>query len=156
MKALIVYDSLYGNTEKIAKAIGSAISPEARVLHAGKADFSALEGTDILVVGSPTHAGRPTAPIKNFLEKIPANALKNKCIASFDTRSSTEGQGAFIKGLVKFFGYAAPRIAKALQEKGASVIAEPQGFAVKGKEGPLEKGELERAAKWAAGICRNT
>lgn len=109
MKALIVYDSVYGNTEKIAKAIGNAIPCETKILRAGETDFSALEKFDILVVGSPTHAGRPTNAIKSFLEKIPPNALKNTSAASFDTRTSIEAQGAFIRALVNFFGYASGR-----------------------------------------------
>ncbi len=155
MRALVVYDSVYGNTEKIAKAIGNAIPCETKVLHAGEADFSTLGKFGILIVGSPTHAGRPTKAIKSFLGKIPTNALKDTDAASFDTRASKEGQGAFIRTIINFFGYAAPRIAKALQEKGANSIVAPEGFMVKGKEGPLEEGELEHAASWAKAIAKS-
>lgn len=154
MKALIVYDSAYGNTGKIAKAIGSAIPCETKIVRAGETGISALGKFDILIVGSPTHAGRPTNATKDFLEKIPPNALKNTKAASFDTRASIKGQGAFIRALINFFGYAAPHIAKGLQKKGANLIASPEGFVVKGKEGPLENGELERAAGWAGKLCR--
>ena len=154
MKALIVYDSVYGNTQKIAKAIGNAISCETKVLRAGEAEFSALGKFDILIAGSPTHAGRPTRAMKEFLEKIPANALENTSAASFDTRASMQGQGAFVRGIINFFGYASPNIAKTLQKKGANLIAAPEGFTVKGKEGPLENGELERAAEWAGKLCK--
>jgi flavodoxin len=50
MKALIVYDSLYGNTEKIAKAIGGAITGEVRVVRPGEANPTELESIDILEV----------------------------------------------------------------------------------------------------------
>lgn len=51
MKALVVYDSVYGNTEKIAKAIGSALAADARVLRAGEVGLSDIESIDLLVVG---------------------------------------------------------------------------------------------------------
>ena len=51
--------------------------------------------------------------------------------------------------LVNFFGYAAKPIANRLQKKAGALIAAPEGFIVKGKEGPLKEGELERAAQWA-------
>ena len=56
MKILIVYDSAYGNTEKIVRAIAGAIPPsnEIKVLRAGEANPSALERLDLLIVGSPT------------------------------------------------------------------------------------------------------
>ncbi|MCD6390425.1 MAG: flavodoxin domain-containing protein [Dehalococcoidia bacterium] len=71
MRALIVYDSVYGNTEKIARAIAEAIIPsnEVRVLEAGEASPSELESTDLFIVDSPTHAGRPTPPVQDFLSK---------------------------------------------------------------------------------------
>lgn len=154
MKALVVFDSVYGNTEKIAKAIENALFCEAKIARASEASPSSIGDFDIVIVGSPTHGGRPTEAIKNFLEKIPENALKNSGAASFDTRISPKGQNAFVRGLVNFFGYAAPHIAKALEKKGAKEIAAPEGFRVKGKEGPLEEGELKRAAEWAGRLCK--
>jgi len=67
MKALVVYDSLHGNTEKIAKAIGDAISGEAEVLRVGAVNSSELKPCDLLIVGSPTHGGRPTSAIQDFI-----------------------------------------------------------------------------------------
>ena len=58
MKALIVYDSVYGNTEKIAKAIGGAITGEVRVLRVDESNSAELESIDLLIVGSPTQGGR--------------------------------------------------------------------------------------------------
>ncbi len=88
MKALIIYDSVYGNTEKIARAIAGAITPfgEVKVLRAGEASPSDLGSIDLLIVGSPTQGGKPTPAIQEFLNKIPANALRNINVASFDTR----------------------------------------------------------------------
>jgi len=149
MKALIVYDSIYGNTEKIARAVAEAITPsaEVKVLQAGEANPSELESTDLLIVGSPTHAGRPTPPIQDFLNKVPKLSSQGINIAAFDTRSQTK--------LVMVFGYAAGRIARNLKGKGGNLIASPEGFLVTSTKGPLKEGELERAAGWAKGMLEN-
>ncbi len=144
MKALIVYDSVYGNTEKIARAIGAAIAGEVKVVRVTEANPGELESLDLLIVGAPTQAGRPTKAMQDFLGKIPANALKNVSVTSFDTRVKAK--------IAKLFGYAAGRIADSLKSKGGNIAAPPQGFLVKGTGGPLAEGELERAAEWAKGI----
>jgi flavodoxin I len=147
MKALIVYDSVYGNTEKIARAIAEAITPsgEVKVLGAGEANPSELASIDLLIVGSPTHAGRPTPAIQDFLNKVPE--LQGINVAAFDTRIPTK--------LVKVFGYAAGRIAGNLKKKSGTLIASPVGFFVTGSKGPLKEGELERAAGWAKGFLES-
>lgn len=146
MKALVVYDSVYGNTEKIAGAIAGALPGEVKLLKAGDAGPSELEGIDLLIVGSPTQGGKPTPTVLEFLDKVPADALKNVGAASFDTRIKI----AIIGNL---FGYAAGRIARSLEEKGVRLAAPPEGFIVKGNEGPLKEGELERATGWAKGLA---
>ena len=147
MKALIVYDSAYGNTEKIARAIGGAITGEVKVLRPGEVNPSDLQSVDLLIVGSPTQGGRPTPAIQDFLNKIPEPAIKGVNVAAFDTRFSTK--------LVGIFGYAAGKIANSLKRKGGTLILSPEPFFVKGKEGPLKEGELERAADWAKGIVES-
>jgi flavodoxin I len=147
MKALIVYDSVYGNTEKIARAIAEAITPsgEVKVLRAGEANPSELESIDLLIVGSPTHGGRPTPAIQDFLNRVPS--LRGINVAAFDTRSATK--------FARVFGYAAGRIASNLKGKGGTLMASPEGFFVTGTRGPLKEGELERAAGWAKGILES-
>lgn len=148
MKALIVYDSVYGNTEKIARAVAGAIAKpgEVKVLRVGEADPSALGKVDLLMVGSPTRAWRPTPAIQEFLRRMPENSLKNINVAAFDTRAT-----GFV---AKLFGNAASRIADGLKAKGGTPVVQPEGFIVKGKEGPLEDGETERAAGWAKAILQ--
>jgi flavodoxin I len=148
MKALIVYDSVYGNTEKIARAIAEAITPsgEVKVLVAGEANPSELESTDLLIVGSPTHGGRPTPAVQDFLNKVP-KLSQGISVAAFDTRSQAK--------LARVFGNAAGRIAGHLKKKGGNLIASPEGFFVTGTKGPLKEGELERAAAWAKGMLES-
>ena len=144
MKALVIYDSLYGNTELIARAIGGGIGEDVKVVRAAEEKIAELDSYDLIIVGSPTQGGKYTIPMKSFLDTIPADALKNKKVAAFDTR----GKGIFYK----IFGWAANKIADTLKDKGANLVAPGEGFFVKGGKGPLADGELERAAAWAKTI----
>ena len=144
MKVLVVYDSLYGNTEKIAKSIGSAITGEVKVLPVAEANPTEIKSVDLFIVGSPTQGGSASKPMQAFLDRIPDNALKGMKVAVFDTRMTTK--------FVKLFGYAAGRIGNSLKGKGGVPVASPEGFFVTGSKGPLKRGELERAAAWAKGI----
>lgn len=144
MKVLIVYDSVCGNTEKIARAIVGVFSGEVKVYRSGEVSFADLKSIDLLIVGSPTQGGRPTQAIRDFLDKIPESSLKGIKVAAFDTRLSTKWVGVF--------GYAAGRIAQGLEKEGGSLAVKPEAFFVQGREGPLKEGEIERASKWAAGL----
>jgi flavodoxin len=154
VKALVIFDSTYGNTEKIARAIAGAIaaSVEVKAIRVGEASLSDLESVDLLVVGSPTQGGRPTPAMQRFLSSIPPDALRNVSVSSFDTRVSVKGRGFGVRLLVGAFGYAAGRIAESLRGKGGRLAAPPEGFVVEGNEGPLKEGEVERAAAWARGL----
>ncbi|MEN8614342.1 flavodoxin family protein [Dehalogenimonas sp. THU2] len=139
MNVLVVYDSCYGNTEAVARAIGESIS--ARVLRASEASRDDVRTCDLLIVGSPTQGGRPTKPLQAFIDEIPDSALGGITVATFDTRFSTKW--------VKMFGYAAERIAASLQDKGAKLKSPPACFFVNSEKGPLKDGELKRAGEWA-------
>jgi flavodoxin len=147
MKALIVYDTVHGNTEQIARAVAEALAPigEVNLRRVGDAGAAELGAVDLLVVGSPTHGGRPTPPVQSLLDKIPANGLADVRVAAFDTRVR--------HFMAKLFGYAGGRIAKSLKAKGGQLVGEPAGFFVKKTEGPLEPGEAERAAAWAREVA---
>jgi len=66
-------------------------------------------------------------------------------VAGFDTRLTAKW--------VRIFGYAGPKIEAALKEKGGIPAGSPGGFFVKGKEGPLTEGEVQRAAEWAKTVA---
>ena len=144
MNALVVYDSIYGNTKAIAEAIGGAIPGGTRVQSVSQVSDSELQSLDLLIVGAPTHGGRPTEAMQGFLDRIPAGAVHGTRVAVFDTRLTTK--------LVRIFGYAAPKIADSLRAKGAIAVGSPEGFFVKGRKGPLTEGETECAARWAGEI----
>ena len=102
MHILIIYDSVFGNTERIARSIGHAMTAHATIAHAigsekdmeilrpDEVKLEHLVGMRLLVVGSPTRAFQPTAAVKKFLRKIPPNGLQDVKVAAFDTRSSAE------------------------------------------------------------------
>ena len=155
IKALIVYDSAYGNTEKIAISIGIAISGDVKMLRADEALSSNLKELDFLIVGSPTQGFRATKPIQAFINSIPQHGLKGIDVAAFDTRIPASDRGTGLRLIMKMGGYAAPRIANARKKKGGKLAASPEGFFVKDKEGPLKEGELERAAGWAKEVLNS-
>jgi len=137
MNALVVYDSVHGNTARVAQVIGETLG--ARAQRVVDVDPEGLRGLDLLIVGSPTHGGFPTegihALVKGLLD------LEGVRVAAFDTRTRRS-----------IFGYAAPKIARNLEQRGAMLLAQPEGFIVRGMKGPLLEGELERAADWAQAL----
>lgn len=152
MKALVVYDSVFGNTEKIARAIaeGLNIHENDGLLQVMNVTPAHLEGIDLIVVGSPTRGFRPTKAITQFTNQLPQKRLLNMRVAAFDTRIRiTDVNSAILTFMVNIFGYAAQPIADGLKKKGGKLIALPEGFFVEDKEGPLFLGELERAEEWA-------
>ena len=151
MKALVVYDSVFGNTEKVAQAIKDALGSgdEVSLVKAGEAALEQLSGLEVLVVGSPTRGFRPTKTVTDFVKNIPIDGLSGVKVAGFDTRISLDDiKSRFFRSLVKFFGFAAEPIARGLEKKGGTPASEPAGFIVLDSEGPLKDGELERAADW--------
>jgi flavodoxin len=139
MKSLVVFDSLYGNTHKVAETVAEALKGKA--ISADSIDVSDLSGIDTLVVGSPVHGGRPSPQMQAWLKSIPEGSLKGVKVAAFDTRMDI--------WITKLLGYAAPKIEQRLLECGGTRVADNVGFIVTQKEGPLKPGELDRATAWA-------
>ncbi|HOT90130.1 MAG TPA: flavodoxin family protein [Anaerolineae bacterium] len=151
MKALIVYDSVFGNTEKVAQAMGEALGCEARRVTGVTPEQVA--GLDALIVGSPTRAFSPTPAIKKWLQSLPTQSLDGVKVAAFDTRMDVKAVNSrVLTTFVKVFGYAAEPMAARLVKKGGRQAIAPEGFIVTGEQGPLKDGELERAAAWVRQI----
>jgi flavodoxin len=157
VKALIIYDSVFGNTEKIARAIGGALgsADEIALMRAGEVRSNPFAGLDLLIVGSPTRGFQPTEATKNLLGSLPS--ITGVRTAAFDTRMAFTGiqkfaMNVFAKPFGYSEGYASTPIAQSLNEKGGISVVPPEGFFVKASEGPLKEGELERAAEWARQI----
>ena len=156
MKALVVYESFFGNTERIAHAIAAGLGSgeDVAVRQVGEVKAEQLTGLTLLVVGSPTRAFRPTPATRAFLRTLPRGSLKGVKVAAFDTRMDTgDIKSSALRFMVNLFGYAARPIADTLSKKGAKLLAPPEGFLVAGTEGPLKEGELDRATAWAGHIA---
>lgn len=146
MKALVVYDSKWGNTEMIAKAVAAGIGKSIRAVRVEAADPTEARKMELLILGSPVLGGRPTKPMQEFMKTIVQTLDTPLRIATFDTRMKMK--------FAQRFGFAAVRMADQLREQGNILISEPMGFIVTGKKGPLAEGELERATQWARGLSK--
>jgi len=141
MRALVVYDTNYGNTRVIAEVIATELGHGTTTLSVADLTEASLDGVDVLVVGSPINGWRPTEKMQAFLRTLTPGALAGVRAAAFDTR-------------IKLFihGDAAAKISAALHAAGATIVAKPQGFVVEGTEGPLAPGQTGKAGAWAAFI----
>lgn len=139
MTILIIFDSNYGNTQKIAEAIAKGCGDNTQAINVKDFSENLLSGIKLLVVGSPINGWRPTGKISNLITNLSDNALQNVNITSFDTRMD-----------VFLHGDAKDHITKLLTSKGGLLSHESEAFIVQGREGPLKSGELERAEKWGS------
>lgn len=153
MRAFVIYDSWYGNTEAIARAIAGSLREQCAV-HLQKAGVTqpADIADDLLIVGGPTQKHRMSPAMSDFLDRLPRRSLRAVRAASFDTRYRLSRWLA---------GSAAFEISRSLKHAGAVMIDEPQSFFIAMDRPPegtkrrheqeqLEPGEIERARKWAA------
>jgi len=169
MRVVVVYESLWGSTAAIARAIAEGFGPDARAMSTSEASVEAITGVDLIIAGAPVHSlnlpseqtrewarvghmGPGGAPadlshpmMRTWLARLPKGAAH---AAAFDTRvKSWYGWGA------------ASRILAALQQAGYTPLARPRGFYVTGHpvlprtNGVLRDGETERARKWGADLA---
>ncbi len=147
MQTVVVYDSKFGNTEKVAQAIGRGLGAfgDVRVTSTGEATLT--ERPDLLLLGGPTQNRGASPGLRAFVEALPA-ALRGVPTALFDTR---------YRGGTWLMGSAAAKAAKAIRDAGSELVVEPESFDLV-RQGPrerqtLEPGELERAERWAAAVA---
>jgi flavodoxin len=142
MKTLVVYDSKFGNTAKLAQAMANALQEygEARAVQVGQTNPAEFAKVDLVILGCPIQAWKPSPGMREFMEQVTPESLRTTKIACFDTRMH----------LPRWFtGSGAEALIKQLRKLGAEPIAESTGFFVKEREGPLEVGEMERGIEWA-------
>jgi len=151
MRALVVYDTSYGNPAAIAEAIRAGLGDEAIAREVETLDVSSHAKFDLYVVGSPTQTGRATPSVRSWISQIPSDVARGARFAAFDTRLPTNGVAGLI---LRMIGHAAPRISHALRSRGASEIAPSQGYTVLGKAGPLADQEQKRALAWGQTLAK--
>lgn len=156
MKAVVVYESLWGNTAEIARAIAEGIGAGTTAVTTDAAPVDELAHADLIVAGAPVlgfslptdamrdsvakgEADAPTPPdlahpsLRSWLDSLPAGSGR---AAAFETRIWWSPRGA------------TGDIEKRLEHAGYRMAAKAQKFVVKDKYGPLREGEIERARKW--------
>lgn len=163
MKALVVYESMFGNTEQIARAVAEGLQSrmDVELLGAEQNPGPPHDRVDLVVVGGPTHAfsmtrentradavrqgaaeGKETYGIREWIEHL-GNGPHADRVATFDTRVARTG------GRVRHVpGSAAKAAAKVLRKHGYEALAKPESFWVEDTPGPLFPGEVERARAW--------
>lgn len=163
MRALVVYESMFGNTREVAAAIAEGLAARGagvELVDAESAPGDLADRFDLLVVGAPTHAfGLPKQQTRaDAARRVAAGELvsrgegvrewvdrvrvaKGQPTATFDTKVDRP----------RLPGSAARAAARRLRDRGASIIG-TQTFHVTGMEGPLVEGELVGARAWAGGL----
>jgi hypothetical protein len=161
MHALVIFESIWGNSEQVARAIAADIGEGTEVIDALRAPATLGEDVDLLVVGGPTHAfsmsteatrkaaadqGATQIPARGIREWIDALSSPTRAVpvATFDTRVVSP----------RLPGAAAKKAMKRLLGRGFRPIAKPETFGVHGYSGPVADGELDRARQWGSGLVR--
>jgi hypothetical protein len=162
MQAIVVYESLWGNTAAIARAIAGGIGPETRALSTAEASGTAIADADLIVAGAPVLAfALPSDKMRASLGADPGKAPTPPDLSHPSMRSwldaLPEGHGrsaAFETRIWWSPGGATAAIVHALERAGYRPVAKPRRFIVKGAYGPLRNGELERARLWGAALAQ--
>ena len=170
VQAIVVYESIYGNTRAVAEAIAAGLGDHATVVvrRVAEADDEVLRGARLLVVGGPTHMHGLATSLSRRMAVKGAQEDGHTGVEPFASEepglrgwlSAVEGAGlsaaAFdtrIDRSAALTGSAARGISKRLHRRGFTLIAEPESFLVEDSEGPLEEGELARARAWGASLA---
>jgi hypothetical protein len=164
MRAVIIYESMFGNTHRIARAIASGLEPgnEVAVVPVAGAARELMDGADLIVAGGPTHvhgmskastrkaaveqadksAGQltldPNADGPGLRDWLGSPGEMSGLAAAFDTR---------LAGPAVLTGRASKGIAKLLERRGLTLLAEPESFLVS-RDNALQPGEEDRARGW--------
>lgn len=156
MNILIVYDSIFGHTATLAKAIGDVLVADHHrvtvhhVQEIGRTPITA--GHDLLIVGSPTRGHLPTPAMREFAASL-GRPPAGTSAAAFDTRLDLSRLKPPLRWAVDIGGYAASRLSRQLRERGYIMKGEEGAFVVTGLKGPLRDGELDRARAWAQRVA---
>jgi len=162
MKAVVVYESHWGNTAAIARAIAEGLGPEARAISTAEATGAVIANADLIVAGAPLLGFR--LPSDDMLKSIGANASKDPVAPDLSHPSMRSWLDALPKGSGRSAAFetriwwspggATAAIARGLESAGYRSVAKARRFIVKGKYGPLRDGELERARLWGAELAQ--
>jgi len=161
VKALVVYESHWGNTAGVAAAIAAGIGEGARAVSTSDATPEAVSECDLLVVGAPLLGF--SLPTPEMVASLARPALGMPEPADVSHPSVREWLGTVPPGplAVSAFetriwwspGSAMGTIAKTLEAGGHRLLSPPVAFRVSGRYGPVKDGELERAKAWGTRLA---
>jgi menaquinone-dependent protoporphyrinogen IX oxidase len=144
MKGIVIFDTSYGNTKKIAETIAETLKESGIAIDISYVkDVKKLNAKDydFLVLGSPTKFGTMSFTVKSFLGKVKSKEWMNRPFAAFDTENP--------ENIARNEGSAAEKIAEKLKEKQMNQLLPVLKAVVLGWKGPLQEGEIERAKEYA-------
>lgn len=167
MRAIVIYESMYGNTRQIAESIAEGLSAAAdtAVVPVSKLAPDTVAGADLIVVGGPTHmlglSGPGSRRMAVSAARKPGSGLSVEDGAEGpglrEWLTSTRGRGAAVafdtRLHARLGGRASVRIGRRLRRSGYDLVARPESFYVS-KANTLEPGELERARSWGGNLLR--
>ena len=131
-KALVIYDTKFGNTEKVANALVQGLAAqgiEAESVNVDRVAIDRLSEYDALLIGGPTHRQKMSEPMAMFLDHLDKALVRGKAGFAFDTKVEH-----------RFAGSAGKRIEKKLKKLGMKVVRPYASAIVAGREGPLQEG----------------
>ena len=162
MKAVVVYESLWGNTAAIARAIAEGIGPEARAVSTAAATAAVMADADLIVAGAPVLAF--SLPSDRMRENLRANPGRAPTPPDLSHPSMRSWLTALPEGHARSAGFetriwwspggATGGIVRGLERAGYHSVAKAHRFVVTGAYGPLRDGELERARLWGAELAK--
>jgi len=147
MKTLIVYDSFFGNTEKVANKLYEILSKsqKAKLAHVSEAQNLPIEAYDLIVVGSPTRYYKPTGAIVSFVRELKTTPVN---VAFFDTRLDAEGH--WLMGpMERIFKFASDTMETLVRNTNAKQMISSLGVYVTGTEGPIARNAMKDVENWA-------
>ncbi len=158
MKAVVVYESHWGNTEAVARAIAEGIGPDAQALPTDEATAEVVGPADLIVAGAPVMAfGLPGERALTGLERSAHTAETPPDLSRISLRTWLNAlpQGhavaaAFETRMRWSPGGATGTIERSLTGHGHRIVSQGHKFVVTGQSGPLRDGELDRARQWGA------
>jgi len=145
-KAIVIYDSKFGNTEKIAKALSEGIKKEGLevdCVRIDNVDLDKLSEYEMLAIGAPTHWFGISKPMKEFLKKLENVNLRDKKAFAFDTKLKS-----------RFAGSAAKGIEKQLKKLNMTIIKPYASAIVAGIKGPLEEDAEKKLTQIGSEIAK--
>ncbi len=144
MKGIVVYDTSYGNTKKIAETITETMKEseiEVDLFDVKNVKKLSAKDCDFLVLGSPTRFGTMSFAVRFFSGKVKSEEWRNKPFAVFDTENP--------ENMEKKEWSAAEKIAERLRDRKMNQLVPILKALVLGQKGPLEEGEIERTRDYA-------